>query len=343
MKFLAAFILVVCVAVCAYSGLAFVINPRGDFSTTYFPNLIANPLKEKMHLFRLYQAAHPVEGLLLGSSRSMKLKPATFDRAYDKRFFNFALNNAHVEEMLLVYDYVRQQGAHPKIVVFGLDVEALHNNNISMLTHSQSLKLRNQVDAKASAPPWWRQADETIKTMNSTLTVSYAQDMIRSIEVKANPGIMLRGTQLLDADGYQHYPGFEAQRRAGTFDLEKGIQYVQEFFVERFKYMSELSPQRKADLEKLIQEVRQDGGQIVIWITPIHPRVLALLNRKTPYPERLQEIRAYLQELHTRFGVTVYDCSDITRFGGTDTDWYDGAHVDEKNADRIMKVLLEHR
>jgi hypothetical protein len=341
MKLLGVFLLVIAAFTVVYSGIAVTINPRGDFASHRFPSLIADSLQEKRRLWQSFQSTHRVGGIILGSSRSMKLQPATFARAFGTPFFNFAVNGSHVEEMALVYDIVRKQGVRPKIVVIGLDLEALHSDNLLSIPHIPFVKLRKEIDAAVVPPPSRiEQISDAATALNRTFTLSYTNDMIRSVEIKAHPAQLGESAQLIDPDGYMRYPGYEAERRAGTFDLDKQIRKVQNYYVERFKAMTALSPRRKAALEQLITKIQGDGGRIILWITTLHPRLVAQLNAATPYPELLKELRAYVKQLHTRYGIAVTDCSDITFYGGSETGWYDGAHVDESNAALITRRIL---
>ena len=343
MKFLATFLLTIVVLVVGYSLLAVTINPRGEFASNRFPNLIADILPQKQHLFHRFQSRHPVRGVLLGSSRSMKMPPEPFERAYRGAFFNFAVPNVHAEEMLFFYRWIREQGVHPRVVVIGIDVESLHFNNPTNLKKNELASLRNPMTTSAAqSHSWLQRAAETLEPLHSTFTVAYINDMARSLQLKANPKWIADPIHTFEANGYLHYPRFEAQRRTGTFNLTANISEMLPFYVDRFSEMSSLSPRREGYLEQLILDIQQDGGKVVLWITPLHPRMLATINRSTPYPKRLRELRDYLQKLHAKYGVTVYDYSDISRFGGTDTDWYDGAHVDERNVDRIVHQILEH-
>jgi hypothetical protein len=326
-----------------YGGLAYVVNPRGDFPHNLFPNLIADVLPEKMHLFQVFQRQRRVEGLILGSSRSMKLNPEVFRHATGKAYFNFAINSAHAEEMLLIYDWVRKQGVHPKVVVIGIDLEALHSDNLSSLTHQTIARIRNEIDTKPIREPPMARIAEQAKALKNACTISYLDDIVRSIEIKANPARFTTKFQVFDANGYEHYPRFEAQRRAGTFDLDAHIDTVINVKLNSYARMTGLSTSRKSDLEHLISEIEGDGGEIVLWLTPNHPRMIAAVSRQTPYRQRMQELRTYAHQLQTRYRIKVYDFSEIARFGGTMTGWYDGIHIDETNADLIANCILSGR
>lgn len=62
------------------------------------------------------------DSAIIGTSTSRLLRPETFDRAFDARFVNLAMNDATVFEMASIFDQFLRAHAAPKVVVVGLDV-----------------------------------------------------------------------------------------------------------------------------------------------------------------------------------------------------------------------------
>jgi hypothetical protein len=125
MKFLSATLLSVLLCGFCYALLAYVVNPEGDFKTAYFPRMTLPDRETKLRLFERFSQSAPPTGLVLGSSRSMKLKPSDLEKLFGGRFFNFAVTGAAVEDYCAIYYWVRQLGVAPRQLVIGLDVEAL--------------------------------------------------------------------------------------------------------------------------------------------------------------------------------------------------------------------------
>jgi hypothetical protein len=341
MKYLATFLITVLMLAMIYGGLAYLINPRGDFPTNLFPNLIADVRTEKRHLFQAFGRRHRIEGLILGSSRSMKLNPELFRRATGQAYFNFAISSSHAEEMLMDYDWVRKQNAHPKTVVIGIDLDIVHGDNANSLKNAALVRIRYGMATSRERSLLSRLAEQ-VNTLQNLYRLSYVKDMIRSIEIKAAPARFSTRVQSFDEDGYEHYVQFEAQRRAGTFNLDERINDYLEVMTADYQ-MTGLSERRRGDLERLIAEIQRDGGEVILWITPCHPRAVAAVSGKTPFLKRMQELKAYVHELKRRCGADVYDYSDLASFGGTTTGWYDAMHIDETNADRIANLIIANR
>jgi hypothetical protein len=131
----------------------------------------------------------------------------------------------------------------------------------------------------------------------------------------------------------------ERELFAGTFDLDRQISDSLAGYVLRFRGMRDLSPRRQQDLEQLIREAKSDGVVVKVWITALHPRTARYLGEKTAYAELLSRTRALLAHLRDTWGIDVYDYSAPDRFAGSLTAWYDGGHIDEKNAELVAAGL----
>ena len=117
----------------SYLAAVRVVDARAKFGDPLkpwlFPTVVINSRTEKMRLFQTCRQAGEITGLVLGSSRAMKLRPADLDRDTGLRFFNFAVDSACAEDYLAIYRWAVAQGARPKLLVLGLDIEALHDND----------------------------------------------------------------------------------------------------------------------------------------------------------------------------------------------------------------------
>src|SRR5205814_5789343 len=77
----------------------------------------------------LSRAGAKPEALLLGSSRLMTIAPSEVEKRTGLRTFNAAVNAAYTEDFYVLLRYAMERaGARPKLVLIGLDVEALHNH-----------------------------------------------------------------------------------------------------------------------------------------------------------------------------------------------------------------------
>lgn len=96
MRFLGLFVVVTALVALGYLALIRFVDPRGEFGTGILPVVELDARAEKMRLFRAYRSGGAPDGLILGSSRAMKLSPRALEEATGQRFFNFAVDNAQI-------------------------------------------------------------------------------------------------------------------------------------------------------------------------------------------------------------------------------------------------------
>jgi hypothetical protein len=101
-----------------------------------------------------------------------------------------------------------------------------------------------------------------------------------------------------------------------------------------------IDPSRYRYFEQSIAFMNQHGSRPVIVLNPIHPRVLAELD-KYGFPGRATA-HAYLDQLHQTLKFVVVDCQDIRVWGGSAADFDDATHVDRANMRRMLRYVVAH-
>ncbi|WP_216327536.1 hypothetical protein [Deinococcus aestuarii] len=319
-------------------GLLWYVDPRGQFGGGRFPTVTLDARRQKMDLFRAFEEQAPVQGLILGSSRSMKLDPAVFSERTGLRFFNFTVDAAKAEDYLAIYRWAKAQGAPIRRVMLGLDVEALHNDNALFTNFRHNPDLRRMLSAEQGGAALVG-VEANVSRFKDMFTVEYLRDTFKVVAARARSEQKVPFMQFT-ANGYLHYPGRERQRAAGTFDLTQEVSACLPSYLNIYGGMQSLSPQRWGYLETLVREVQADGGQVEIWISPLHPATTELLANQTRYTQLLGQTRAALASLGRRTGVTVRDYASPERFGSNAQDWYDCAHIDNRGAELLSRRLL---
>jgi hypothetical protein len=337
MRFLLAFVSTFLVLVALYLAAYREVDPDSEYGTGTFPAPLANARETKQKLFKAYAASHPVDGLILGSSRSMLLEPALADRLSGHTFFNFSVQNAMVEDYLAIYRWVREQGVEPKMLVVGVDVEAFDpaDKIDERLRHNEPLFTA----LNGSPPSSLSSLAETVTRSGDELNIENAEGIAKGVELKLRPA---KQTDVVEADGHTEYPLDDELVRSGKFDLERLIGQTIPTYAANYRNMDRLSPRREQWLRDLVSEAQSRGAKVILWVPPLHPETVRALNQSTPYGERLKDVVAFVENLATEFPGTVsaYDLSSPDKFGGNDQDWRDGAHMNKRNADRALKAMF---
>jgi hypothetical protein len=335
-RFSLSFLILLASLAASYLTCAVVINPRGYFNVNIFPVVTLDSRQAKMKLFASFNISRPVDGLILGSSRAMKISGSELTNQLGQRFFNFSVDSAEAEDYLAIYRWVRSQDPRLKTLVIALDVEALHDDDQLDGRLKSNADLMRVLGDRGQRPPLCTELQDALDRLKEVFSRHYATDMAQSILLHVGSGVTPLVT--FDVDGFLHYLAWE---RPSTLSLHARVAASREEYDRRFRSMTSLSNKRRDLLEQLLQDAGHNGITVVLWITPIHPDLADYLSRETRYALLLEETRAYVMYLGSKYGVTTYDFSSPALFGGTNSGWYDGAHIDSTNATVIALKLSD--
>jgi len=92
--------------------------------------------------------------------------------------------------------------------------------------------------------------------------------------------------------------------------------------------------------EHLLAYLNARGERPVIVFNPLYPSVYAELERYgNPVTSTSLD---YLSSLRKRYAFVVVNCEDIHSWGGTDYDWKNASHVDQRNMRRMLRYIVTH-
>lgn len=337
------FLATLCGLVLAHVALMKVIDPRGDFGTGLFPSVVYDARAQKLALFQAYRARGPVEGLVLGSSRVMKISPVSLEARTGRRFFNFAVEAARPDDLFAIYWWAVKQGARPSLMLVGLDVDALVMDEELPVKFTKNLPLvLARAEGLGETGSAFDAARARFDVYKQALTTQYAHDAVVAVRLRLRPEDNLLNAEF-EADGYLRYPKWEAERANGIFRADQADAECFAGHAKQFLRSDRLRPRHLAQFERLIRDARAHGVRVTVWLTGVRPRTIRYLEERTTYATRLAETRAFLATLRTRYGIETFDFSEIERYDGTAKGWYDCAHVDEENARLIVDELTRSR
>lgn len=314
-----------------------VVNPRRYFgSISVFPQVFTNSRRVKVETFLRFQREAPVTGLILGSSRSMLLAPAEFDRRTGLRFYNGGVFAGTAEDFLSVYRFVRSQGQHPQVVVLGLDPAAILQG-----TPSEELAANFALASTLDPRPrgrfaWcWHQA----KLYKRMLRMQSLVEIADSIRLWRNPP---EERNHFFANGQLREQTTEKAIQAGHYDFRLENDRSRQRMLESLRNSKGLSARRTQMVERLIEEAQGDRARVIIWMPPVHP---ALRQSLAALPEARTAdalARDFTLNLAQRYPVQVIDLTDPDAFGGDPDRWYDAIHTSPQDADKIARQLAAY-
>jgi hypothetical protein len=327
----AAFLCGTGVAAACYFALASYVNPVRDFATSgnRFPAVRSDYRAEKIELLNewLARPGGRVDGLVLGSSRSMLLNSERLRQASGLQFFNFGLASAKGEDFLAALRWTcRRQGQAPGVVIIGLDIESLRDSRAS----GDSIHPLREL-ATGTVSPF----EQLRIVVPRIATWSYARDVAFSLYLGFRPR---SPAVTFSADGTMQYRMHDQNRREGKFSLQAGMDVCMASARKKIEDTSLLSAVQVGYLRQTVREAVGAGAKVEVWLTGPHPRTAAFMSTSgTHYADLLGQSRALLREL----GVPAFDFHDEAAYGGDPNAWYDCNHFDDTHAVLVEKALLK--
>ena len=100
-----------------------------------------------------------------------------------------------------------------------------------------------------------------------------------------------------------------------------------------------LFPRSERYFQKTIGLLNEMGSTPAVVFMPLHPRLLAAV-RPVGWDERHGEVLAYLDGLQKRYRFSLLDLSELASFGGDPAEFYDGYHVKQANARKLLDTVV---
>lgn len=309
--------------------LNFLVNPMSLYRTRLFPAVLMNSRADKVVL--LQHAVNKPSVLIVGSSRAMKISPSEVEKATGLPAFNAAVDSAMAEDYYAMVRFAEENAAlNLRMVIIGLDVEAFHNAKPEDERILAVPALRHYVGVSGRGHDW-----------NAfTKLFERQQTMLSFHSVRAMLQHNSQVNSHFEADGYLRYDKWEKDRQAELFNLQANINDSISEYRSRFQAFSELSSRRLTYFERTLRYCKEHGIAVLIFVTPLHPDVIASLPN---YEPRHRELQAAIQPMCKKYSVPLLDFSDISAFDGSPKYFYDGAHVDERNAQLMVNHLFARR
>lgn len=334
MAFLRTFLAVLALLAAGYASVVVAVNPRREFWSEWFPEQSPNSRARKLAMFDAYDAEAPVRGVLLGSSREMNLRPGLFDQLTGIRFFQLGVLAAVPEDYLALYRYLVRRGVKLDVVIVGIDLASLGESAPVPYDLRHSLVLQSVLSGTTPGPV--DRIADAMGRVKRIYTISYALDTRSSVKAA---WLEREPRNSFDPDGKMNYPVWERELAAGVFAAGREMDGCLARLADAHRALTRLSTARTQALTSLVTEARARGTRVILWITPFHPRLLALFDGA---PTRANNALAYafVDDMRARLGADVRDLSRIEAYGGDPRDWYECVHFRDQEADRITRALV---
>lgn len=325
----------------AISLLNYLVNPYGDHATKLFRPLVQTARNDKVYL--LSQMDHKPEGVVIGSSRVMRLEPDYLKTIFGYNFFNFGVNSAMPEDYLAILrHYEKSCGKPPEMVILGIDIysftDALPMD--SRLVNCPEL-FGNLPELQGSSLHQWKTGlTRNVKLFRENFKYSLLKDSLRTLKMDLWDGGRDEGQVDFISNGMMVDRLTLQQNAEGTFDLAKEIAFHKIDYTRRYVGFDALSQRRCEYFETFLRICNEKKIKLVVFSTPLHPELASELAQNTTFTDRKKDVVAYLNQQCFKNKVPFYEFSDINSFQGIADDFHDGVHATVMNNRRIINCMV---
>ncbi|MDQ2730437.1 MAG: hypothetical protein M3Y56_02160 [Armatimonadota bacterium] len=326
-----AVVFVCCLALAVFN---FIVNPFNFYPTRLGPRFLFSDAIVKAQLMK---KSAPPEALILGSSRTMALSPSDVYQMTGLKTFNAGIRAAAPEDVAAVLQYaLRDCGWHPRLLIIGVDVPYCcveHPGDENLLAESQMAQYLPANFRRA----WF------CKGIDGLVSMSQTNDSLKAIHAAFSPSAAPPQEYSIDADGLMHFDLLEKLFTHGYPSGMAQLNIINKFF-GAFPAPKQDAMQKLVSMQKLDEIVRTASERhmkILIFITPYHPKLLAMLQKSSPFNYLRRSLVSHLDGLKRTYpGLAYEDLTDISSFGGDPVQFYDWVHCRPPNAHRILSRLL---
>lgn len=315
--------------------LNFVVNPFAQYPSHWFAPAVQISHIKKVDLLR--EAAPVPEGLILGSSRVMKIEPDYLAKRTDLNFFNAGVNYALPEDHLAILRwYGERTGAFPRMVVVGIDITSFSDET------QTDPRLLNHPELVRQIPEYIGWTDRWHRWID-LLSWQQTRESVRSLAFQMRHRELPEPDDVYRSDGVLVYRTRESQLAEGTYDFESPLQFNCHEYEARCRGFRRLSARRCDIFDEFARACESQQVRLVVFLTPMHPRLQDYLARRTEYEERRQELVRFLTQRAETGQFAFFDASDIASFGGDAAHFVDGIHPLEPNTRKLVDTLVKLR
>jgi hypothetical protein len=327
--FFRAFLTTFLVAIALVASLNLAVDPYGQYGTGMVPPMVRASRAEKLAQIAMARPA----GLVLGSSRVMKLETAELTSRTGLPFFNAGVYFGRPEDYLAITRASREAlGEWPKMLVVGVDVDAF------VESPGPDAELLRDPKLRAVAADSLSIADR-LRPLRELLSWKQSLSSLRSLATDRKEMSDGGRDETFAPTGEIVYHRRDRERAAGTYDFAAALADSRRDYTRLYAGYTRLCPRRVAAWRTLCELCEREGIALHAFVTTWQPELAAVLDKTSRLAERRVEVVGLLEETAPRGG-SVRDFSDLASFGGAAGDFVDGVHPTETNTRRMIAKLL---
>lgn len=260
-----------------------------------------------------------IDNLILGSSRSERLNPATVNRLLGGHTYTFGIGGANVEDALGLLLYLEREHKLPKNVILCLDFSMFGAGKpsdsfyeIPELNFLNSHNKNRNYAAKVFSIDATRASIKTLQThlKKSALSSNIDQNGFLISREKTPSGDM----ESIQKLAHQYYM---INYRAGEITFSE----------ERFEY-----------LRHIVEITNRHGIKLHVMLTPVHQYLYSMIEENSKLNYKFVHFKQRLAAIAPYYDAMVLNPATIDKYN-----FEDAVHYNEKMGDYLLSQLLQTR
>lgn len=277
--------------------------------------------------------------IVIGSSRTFSFGKESFPA---DSFHNFSMSGASVEDNITIFNLIEEKQGFPKTVIICADPWLLNRNNgavrwENLFSEYFSTLQKYNIQKKM-------EKDINLIKIKELFSLAYTRSSLSDLR----KGIFLArysyqtteddniDNGILRADGVNIYHR-EIRERSQKAVNEAALKYISGniYSVEHFNKLDE---SLKQQFEAMIDRMRDNNVEVILFLPPYHPVVYEFLLKKEKY-NMVFSAERYFKDLATKKGLIIWGAYNPASIGLTDKDFFDGMHLKKNSVDKLLMSL----
>jgi hypothetical protein len=260
----------------------------------------------------------PPRLLIFGGSRATRFEPSYVEQLTGLRGFNLALQNGRPEDAWAYINYLHRR--HPGT--------RLH---VAWFTHVEAFREQGLSYGLIQ--------DRTLSRWFPRALVEKEREKLPRTQAELPRGRDLALTEY-GKDGVVLHNKYDVAVERGR-KFSRSLEWSIDTALERYATTTPaLFARSQRYFEKTLGLLNGRGVTPVIVFMPLHPALLTAV-RPAGWDERHREVVAYLDGLGDEYDFCFLDFSELSSFGGDPSAFYDGFHIKQENARKLMRAVVE--
>lgn len=257
-----------------------------------------------------------IDNLILGSSRSERLNPATVSKFIGGYTYTFGMGGASIEDALGVLLFLEKENKFPKNIILCVDFSMFGESKPSVEFYNSP-----EINFLATKPP----------------KIDYASKLFSIDATRASIKTLKFHLKKREPDSYIDEHGYlRSKHETPSGDQEK-IQKVAQYYYD-FNYKAgniSFSQERFDYLERIVALANKHDSRLYVMLTPVHKNLYTKIDENKKLSEKLVSFKQQLSSI-----APFYDAMVLNLETMRDSNFEDAVHYNEKMGDYLLQQLF---